>query len=48
MYFATINHVHISKIRDFELAGEITLDENGAKRLGEIRAIAFGRSGKNF
>jgi hypothetical protein len=48
MYFATMNHVHISRIRDFELAGEITLDENGAKRLGQIKAVAFGASGKIF
>jgi hypothetical protein len=36
------------KIRDFDLAGEITPDENGARRLGQIKAFAFGISGKRF
>src|SRR6266536_345925 len=48
MYFATLNHLHITKIRDFDLAGEITLDENGARRLRQIKALAFGPSGKRF
>jgi hypothetical protein len=33
---------------DFDLAGEITPDENGARRLGQIKAFAFGISGKRF
>lgn len=48
MHFATLNHLHITKIQDFDLAGEITLDEKGARRLGQIKALAFGPSGKRF
>jgi hypothetical protein len=48
MHFATLSHLHITKIQDFDLAGEITLDEKGARRLGQIKALAFGPSGKRF
>jgi hypothetical protein len=48
MYFATLNHLHMTSIQDFDLAGEITLDEKGARRLGQIGALAFGPSGKRF
>jgi hypothetical protein len=48
MHFATLNHLHITKIQDFDVAGEITLDEKGARRLGQIMAVAFGPSGKRF
>lgn len=48
MHFTTLNHLHITKIQDFDPAGEITLDEKGARRLGEITALVFGPSGKRF
>jgi hypothetical protein len=48
MHFATLNYLHITRIQDFDLAGEITLDERGARRFGQIMALAFGPSGKRF
>ena len=48
MHFTTLNHLRITKIQDFDPAGEITLDEKGARRLGEIAALVFGPSGKRF
>ena len=46
MHFATLNHIHLTKTPDFDLASQITFDENGARRLWEIQALAFEPSGK--
>jgi len=48
MYFATLNHIHLIKTPDFDFAGEITMDEDGARRLQQISALAFGPSGKCY
>ena len=48
MHFATLNHIHLIQNPDFDLAGEITLDENGARRLMQIKSLAFGPSGKHY
>ncbi|KAL9100393.1 MAG: hypothetical protein Q9163_004236 [Psora crenata] len=45
MYFTTLNHIHLIKTPEFDIAGEITLDENGARRLQQIKALAFGPAG---
>ena len=47
VHFATLNHLHIARIRDFDLAGEITLDASGARRLQQIKTVAFGPAGKH-
>jgi hypothetical protein len=41
-----MNHIHLSKIPDFDLAGQITFDEKGARRLGQITTLTFDFSGK--
>lgn len=46
MHFATLNHIHLTKTPDFDLASQITFDENGARRLWQIKALAFESSGK--
>jgi hypothetical protein len=46
MHFATLNHIHLIKTPDFDLAAQITLDEEGARRLWQIKTLAFGSSGK--
>jgi len=48
MHFATLNYIHLIKTPDFDLAGEITMDGDGARRLQQIRALAFGPSGKRY
>jgi hypothetical protein len=46
MHFATLNHIHLTKTPDFDLASQITFGENGARRLWQIKALAFESSGK--
>jgi hypothetical protein len=46
MHFATLNHIHLTKTPDFDLASQITFDEDGARRLWQIEALAFESSGK--
>lgn len=46
MHFATLNHIHLTKTPDFDLASQITFGEKGARRLRQIKALAFGSSGK--
>lgn len=46
MYFANLNHVHITKSPEFDVAREISLDENGARHLQQIKALAFGPAGE--
>lgn len=46
MYFATMNDIHLTKTPDFDIAREISLDEDGARRLTQIKALAFGPAGK--
>jgi hypothetical protein len=46
MHFATLNHIHLTKTPDFDLAAQITLDEKGARRLWQIKALAFESSGR--
>jgi hypothetical protein len=46
MHFATLNHIHLITIPDFDLASQITFDENGVRRLWQIKDLAFESSGK--
>lgn len=46
MYFATLNHIHLTKTPDFDLAAEISLDLKGARSLHQIKALAFGSAGE--
>lgn len=46
MHFATLNHIHLTKAPDFDLASKITLDEDGARRLHQVKLLAFGPSGE--
>jgi hypothetical protein len=48
MYFATLNHVGMIKCPGFDVSAEITLDEAGARRLWQIKRLAFGQLGKNY
>ena len=48
MYFATLNHVDMTKYPGFDVSAEITLDEAGARRLWQIKRLAFGQLGKNY
>lgn len=45
MYFATLNHVGMTKNPGFDVSAEITLDEAGARRLWQIKRLAFGQPG---
>jgi hypothetical protein len=46
MHFATLNHIHLTETPDFDLTSQITFDENGARRLWQIEALAFESPGK--
>lgn len=48
MHFATLNHIRLIQNPDFDLAAEITLDEDGAKRLMLIKSLVFESSGKHY
>jgi hypothetical protein len=48
MFFATLNHVGMTKYPGFNVSAEITLDEAGAGRLWQIKRLAFGQLGKNY
>ncbi|CZR61549.1 uncharacterized protein PAC_11446 [Phialocephala subalpina] len=45
MYYATTNHHHLTN-PDFRLKGELTLDDDGLKRINQDRALAFGPQGR--
>ena len=46
MHFAALNHLHLTETPDFDLASQISFDENGARRLWQIEALAFKSPGK--
>ena len=46
MHFATLNHVHIMRNPDFNIAAEITFDQKGAVRLQLLKMLAFGPAGE--
>lgn len=46
MFFATMNHIHLTQTPDFDIGAEISLDENGARRLAQIKTLAFGPAGE--
>lgn len=48
MYFATLNHVQITKNPDLGFTRGITCDADGAWRLHLIRAVAFDTPGKTY
>jgi ethanolamine utilization microcompartment shell protein EutS len=48
MHSATLNHIHLINNPDINLASKITLDEAGARRLMQIKFLAFGRSDKCY
>jgi hypothetical protein len=48
MYFATLNHIQISKNPNLGFTRGITCDADGAWRLHLIRAVAFGTPGKTY
>ncbi|KAJ9616680.1 hypothetical protein H2200_000399 [Cladophialophora chaetospira] len=45
MHFATLNGIYLAKHPDFDLAAEITMNVEGAKRLAEMKYLAFESSG---
>jgi hypothetical protein len=48
MHFATLNHAELLRNPDFDLAANITLDENGFQRLRRIKSLAFEFSGQGI
>ena len=47
MHSATLNHIHLIKNPDFNLASKITMDAEGARRLQQTKSLAFGSSGEH-
>lgn len=48
MCLATLNHIFLTKNPGFDLAGDISLDENGIRRLLKVKLLAFGIQGGPF
>lgn len=46
MHSATLNHIRLIKNPKFNLTSKITMDEDGAQRLQQLKFLAFRSSGK--
>ena len=46
MHSAALNHVNLIKNPNFSLTREIAMDEDGGRRLQQLKFLAFGSSGK--
>lgn len=46
MHFSVMQHIFLLKNPGLDLHANITMDEIGARRLGQITHFAFGPAGK--